>query len=235
MPLGTLPDLEKAAEAVSLNTLVRTKVFPCVSGVPPSSTPLRTDIGSQTRCPRKTSDVAYNTWTDIREREDVQALNLSFPYGPIPKDFQLRIRQHYFASVSYMDAQVGKVLQALDDLGLSKDTVVVFTSDHGCQTIFAMLFLACIYGDVTKIDTTGASAATARQDKLTVTGVEASNKLAEHDLKRMNQYKDIITQSWERPSRGPSRDCSHSYQESRGLELPLWMAGVITAMALDLC
>ncbi|KAI4883969.1 hypothetical protein NFI96_026381 [Prochilodus magdalenae] len=63
----------------------------------------------------------------------------------------------------------------------------------GCQTIFAMLFLACIYGDVTKIDTTGASAATARQDKLTVTGVEASNKLAEHDLKRMNQYKDIIT------------------------------------------
>ncbi|XP_060783359.1 lysozyme g-like isoform X2 [Neoarius graeffei] len=43
-----------------------------------------------------------------------------------------------------------------------------------------------------KIDTTGASEQTARQDKLTVKGVEASYKLAAHDLKRMNQYKSII-------------------------------------------
>ncbi|XP_062856952.1 lysozyme g-like isoform X2 [Trichomycterus rosablanca] len=52
--------------------------------------------------------------------------------------------------------------------------------------------MACIFGDVMKIDTTGASAQTARQDKLTVTGVAASNKLAEHDLQRMAQYKDLI-------------------------------------------
>ncbi|KAI5624817.1 lysozyme g-like 1 [Silurus asotus] len=51
---------------------------------------------------------------------------------------------------------------------------------------------ASIYGDVTKIDTTGASEQTARQDKLTVKGVAASNKLAENDLKRMGLYKNII-------------------------------------------
>lgn len=39
--------------------------------------------------PKKLPNVAYNPWTDIRKREDVQALNLSFPYGPIPKDFQV--------------------------------------------------------------------------------------------------------------------------------------------------
>ncbi|XP_007233085.3 lysozyme g isoform X1 [Astyanax mexicanus] len=61
------------------------------------------------------------------------------------------------------------------------------------QVIFYMSLLACIFGDVMKIDTTGASEKTARQDKLTVKGVEASNKLAEHDLKRMQQYKSIIT------------------------------------------
>ncbi|XP_051505002.1 lysozyme g-like [Myxocyprinus asiaticus] len=44
-----------------------------------------------------------------------------------------------------------------------------------------------------KIDTTGASEVTAKQDKLYVKGVEASKKLAEHDLARMDKYKSIIT------------------------------------------
>ena len=37
----------------------------------------------------------------------------------------------YYASVAYMDAQVGKVLDALDDAGLTDRTIIVFTSDHG--------------------------------------------------------------------------------------------------------
>jgi iduronate 2-sulfatase len=39
--------------------------------------------------------------------------------------------QAYWASITFMDAQVGHVLDALDRLGLSNNTVVVFTSDHG--------------------------------------------------------------------------------------------------------
>jgi len=39
--------------------------------------------------------------------------------------------QAYRASVSFVDAQVGTVLDALDRLGLRDDTIVVFTSDHG--------------------------------------------------------------------------------------------------------
>jgi iduronate 2-sulfatase len=37
----------------------------------------------------------------------------------------------YYASVRYMDAQVGKVLNALDEAGLRDETIVIFTSDHG--------------------------------------------------------------------------------------------------------
>lgn len=37
----------------------------------------------------------------------------------------------YYASVSYMDAQVGKVLHALREHGLEDNTIVIFTSDHG--------------------------------------------------------------------------------------------------------
>ncbi len=37
----------------------------------------------------------------------------------------------YYASVAYMDAQVGKVLDALNKAGLEDKTIVIFTSDHG--------------------------------------------------------------------------------------------------------
>uniref|UniRef100_A0A8C2CVS8 Lysozyme g n=1 Tax=Cyprinus carpio TaxID=7962 RepID=A0A8C2CVS8_CYPCA len=59
--------------------------------------------------------------------------------------------------------------------------------------IFHVFFLACIYGNIMKIDTTGASQATANQDRLNIIGVEASKKLAETDLARMEKYKSMIT------------------------------------------
>lgn len=37
----------------------------------------------------------------------------------------------YYASVAYMDAQVGKVLDALEQAGLTDKTIIIFTSDHG--------------------------------------------------------------------------------------------------------
>ena len=37
----------------------------------------------------------------------------------------------YYASVAYMDAQVGKVLDALEEANLDDNTIIIFTSDHG--------------------------------------------------------------------------------------------------------
>src|SRR6476469_1659482 len=46
-------------------------------------------------------------------------------------DLRRQALQAYYASISFMDAQVGRVVDALDRLGLSDNTIVVFTSDHG--------------------------------------------------------------------------------------------------------
>lgn len=62
-------------------------------------------------------------------------------YGPHPSPggagvriedaYARTLRQAYYASVSYVDAQVGKVLDELEALGLKENTVVVVWGDHG--------------------------------------------------------------------------------------------------------
>jgi len=41
------------------------------------------------------------------------------------------LRRYYYACVSYSDAQVGKVLNALDKSGQAKNTIIVLWGDHG--------------------------------------------------------------------------------------------------------
>ena len=54
----------------------------------------------------------------------------STSYGVTP-ELHKGLLQAYYASVSYMDAQVGRVLDALKEKGLEDNTIVVFSSDHG--------------------------------------------------------------------------------------------------------
>lgn len=49
----------------------------------------------------------------------------------ISDDLRREAIRAYWASITFMDAQVGRVLDALDRLGLTDNTIVVLTSDHG--------------------------------------------------------------------------------------------------------
>ena len=51
--------------------------------------------------------------------------------SPVDTVFQRKVKHGYYACVSYVDAQIGKILDALDSLGLADNTIVILLGDHG--------------------------------------------------------------------------------------------------------
>jgi len=69
-----------------------------------------------------------NDWDDIPKRgiNYVTSVNAQMSH-----DQEKKAVAAYYASVAYMDAQVGKVLNTLKEEGLEDNTIIIFTSDHG--------------------------------------------------------------------------------------------------------
>ena len=67
-------------------------------------------------------------WDDIPKRGINYVTSVN---GKMSLEQEKKAVVAYYASVSFMDAQVGKVLKTLKEEGLEDNTIVVFTSDHG--------------------------------------------------------------------------------------------------------
>lgn len=89
------------------------------------------DLAPNRQKPKEMPDVAWNPWMDIRSRHDVQELNVSFPYGPIPDSYQEYIKKGYYAAVSYIDDLIGKLLFTLEEKHFIKNTLIILVGDHG--------------------------------------------------------------------------------------------------------
>lgn len=74
--------------------------------------------------PQNAPDYAIVPGSELRNYSGI-------PDGSLPDDLARQLKHGYYAAISYMDAQLGKVLDELDRLGLKKNTIVVLWGDHG--------------------------------------------------------------------------------------------------------
>ena len=80
--------------------------------------------------PRNAPLMAVNSSREIRGYTDFK--NQPQPHqGSFPDDQAKLLKHGYLASVSYIDAQVGRLLKALKELELDENTIVVLWGDHG--------------------------------------------------------------------------------------------------------
>jgi uncharacterized sulfatase len=78
--------------------------------------------------PPEKAGVAHTPSGDL---DDIPTPALVSRRNDMDEKLQREARQAYFASITFMDQQVGKLLDALNRLNLKEKTVVVFHSDHG--------------------------------------------------------------------------------------------------------
>ena len=67
-------------------------------------------------------------WDDIPKRGINYVTSVN---GQMSLEQEKKAVAAYYAAVSYMDKQVGKILDALKEEGLEDNTIIIFTSDHG--------------------------------------------------------------------------------------------------------
>ena len=75
--------------------------------------------------PENSPDIAFHNWQELRGYNDIPS------EGPLTAAKEKELRHGYYACVSYIDAQVGKLLNRLDELGLRENTLIVLWGDHG--------------------------------------------------------------------------------------------------------
>lgn len=77
------------------------------------------------KAPEGAPDFAPTTWGELRQYKDMPEK------GPLTDEQTRHLIHGYHAATSYMDAQLGRVLDALDANGFAENTIIVLWGDHG--------------------------------------------------------------------------------------------------------
>ncbi len=75
--------------------------------------------------PRNGPEIALHDWRELRNYAGMPKK------GRLTREQTLELRHGYLAAISYVDAQIGRVLDALDESGEAENTVIALWSDHG--------------------------------------------------------------------------------------------------------
>jgi len=75
--------------------------------------------------PKTTPKEAFHNYGELRNYERIPKK------GDLPEDLAKELIHGYYACVSYIDTQIGLVLDELEKLELAEDTIVILWGDHG--------------------------------------------------------------------------------------------------------
>lgn len=75
--------------------------------------------------PENAPEAAIHNFGELRAYAEVPEK------GPVSDELAHKLIHGYYACVSYTDAQIGRVMQALEDEGLKDNTIVILWGDHG--------------------------------------------------------------------------------------------------------
>jgi iduronate 2-sulfatase len=87
--------------------------------------PERIDLADNPFAPKEAPSVGMHCSFELRVRAGVPKS------GPIPDDMARNLIHGYLACVSYVDAQIGRIVDELDRLGLRENTIIMLWGDHG--------------------------------------------------------------------------------------------------------
>ncbi|MFW5682881.1 MAG: sulfatase, partial [Phycisphaeraceae bacterium] len=73
----------------------------------------------------KGAEPAAHNWGELRSYGDIPRK------GPVSDEKAVELVRGYLASVTHVDREIGRVLDALDEMGIADDTIVVLFGDHG--------------------------------------------------------------------------------------------------------
>jgi len=87
--------------------------------------PAKIPLETKATAPTKGAAMGLHASFELRTRSNIPK------YGPIQPDLARSLKHAYLASTSYVDAQIGLLLKALEESGLRDNTVIVVWGDHG--------------------------------------------------------------------------------------------------------
>jgi arylsulfatase A-like enzyme len=87
-------------------------------------------LAKNDRVPEGAPEMAMNTLQELRDYADIADTPRPVD-GPVSEERARLLRHGYFACVSYVDAQIGRLLDRLEELGLDDNTIVILWGDHG--------------------------------------------------------------------------------------------------------
>ena len=137
MSIGGAPGVEVWAEAVKVMAEVKGEPFFLAVGFWKPHAPFNApkkywDLYDRAKLPPLNSARPEGA-PEIAFHQSTEVLGPVAKQTPVSPEQAAQMRHGYFANISYMDAQIGKVLEALEQSGAAKNTIIVFFADHGYQ------------------------------------------------------------------------------------------------------